>query len=117
MRSFPDKFEVMKEHEIHPSIFMVEWFYTLFARQFTFDLLFKLWDMIFLKGEVVLFRLVLLIFSNTEFKDRQPGDIMNSMKRLDKVLGNSFYKQLGTGVLSEDDYLRLVHEYDKELDK
>jgi hypothetical protein len=117
MRNFPDKFEVMKAYDIHPSIFMVEWFYTLFARQFAFDLLFKLWDMIFLKGEIVLFRLVLLIFSHTEFKGKQPGEIMNSMKRLDKVLGTSFYRQLGSGVLTEDDYFRLVHEYDKELDK
>jgi hypothetical protein len=117
MRNFPEKFEVMKAHDIHPSIFMVEWFYTLFARQFAFDLLFKLWDLIFLKGEVVLFRLVLLIFSHTEFKGKQPGDIMNSMKRLDKVLGTGFYRQLGNGILTEDDYLRLVHEYDRELDK
>ena len=107
----------MKLYDIHPSMFMVEWFYTLFARQFSFDALFKLWDFFLLKGEVVLFRVVLMAFGETDFKDKQPGDIMSSMKRLDKLLGPDFHKQLGGGVLSENDYMMLVHEYDSELDK
>lgn len=117
MRKFPEKFEIMKYYDIHPSMFMVEWFYTLFARQFSFDSLFKLWDFFFLKGEVVLFRVVLMAFAETDFKNKQPSDIMSTMKKLDKLLGPGFYKQLDGGGLSENDYMLLVHEFDSELDK
>lgn len=104
---------MMKSADIHPSIFMVEWFYTLFARQFSFDLLFRFWDLLFIQGEIMLFRLVLLIFSRTEFKNRQPADILNGMKRLDKVLGPDFYRRLGNEVFPVDEYYLLLQAYDK----
>lgn len=108
-RNFPEKFEVMKAHDIHPSIFMVEWFYTLFARQFNFESLFRLWDVLFLQGEIVLFRLVLLVFSKTDFSTGHAGDILGRMKRLDKVLEADFYLRLDESLLHEDDYLSLLH--------
>ena len=113
MRYFPDKFEVMKANDIHPSIFMVEWFYTFFARQFNFEALFRLWDVVFFKGEVVLFRLVLLVFAKTDFSSGNAGDILNSMKRLDKILGTDFYTKLDKEVLTLDEFYRLQHDYTK----
>lgn len=99
----------MQANDIHPSIFMVEWFYTLFARQFNFESLFRLWDVLFLEGEIVLFRLVLLVFSKTDFSSGHAGDILGRMKRLDKVLDADFYLRLDASLLTEDDYLSLLH--------
>jgi hypothetical protein len=98
--------------DIHPSIFMVEWFYTLFSRQFNLEMLFGIWDMLFLRGEVVLFRIVILAFDRTDFRNKQPQEILNTLKRLDKLLGPNLIKELDSSVLTEDDYFKLLSEFE-----
>lgn len=110
-RNYPEKFEVIKQNDIHPSIFMVEWFYTFFARQFKLSQLLRLWDLIMLKGEITLFRLVLLILNKIEFKDRDINEILKELKSLDSLLGDDFYQKLDSKVLMRDQYYELLSQF------
>ena len=51
----------LARQKIDPNIFLVEWFYTIFSRAFSFETTLKLWDHLLYFGEVVLYRIALSI--------------------------------------------------------
>lgn len=51
---------------ITSDIFLIEWFYTLFCRAFSFPVVAKIWDMMLTQGEVTFYRVAVSIFTCIE---------------------------------------------------
>lgn len=64
------KFPILVKHfekcSYEPSMSTLQWFTCLFAYTFQFDSLQRLWDLIFIKGNCVLFSIGLAIFNELE---------------------------------------------------
>ena len=64
--------EKLKRCEISSDLYLIEWFFTLFARAFDVEIVSKVWDLFFLFGlEFVIYKLALTLFSLME------NDILN----------------------------------------
>ena len=61
-----ENFPVLQQHfESHgymASMVTLQWFTTLFSYSFNFDVMCRLWDLFFIKGNKILFRISLAIF-------------------------------------------------------
>ena len=51
----------MHEKGVDTGVYLVEWFYTVYARSFTFKTVNKIWDLFLYEGEVVLYKVGLSI--------------------------------------------------------
>lgn len=89
---------------------MVNWFKTLFASHMALENLFKLWDFLFLKGEVTLFWFALGIFKKIDFRSKQPEEIHKQLMELDPLVADNIHKILAHGeeILSEEKFKRMV---------
>ena len=86
----------------------MEWFSTLFAKQFAIHTLFKFWDNLFINGEVALFRLALQVFARTEFRNRQPVEIIDEMMNLEHLFAQDVHQVLTNEILSVEEFEMLV---------
>ena len=59
---FPRLAAHFQECFYQPSMTTLQWFTCLFAYNFNFEVLQRLWDLIFLKGNKIMFRIALAIF-------------------------------------------------------
>lgn len=80
-RCCPEAFVKISKSEIDLSMLLVEWFFTLFTRQFEMETAARIWDKLLIKGEVFLFRLIIWIiregFKEIEFsKLDQVNDLL-----------------------------------------
>ena len=46
---------------LHPSMFATEWFLTLFCRSFPFDLVTRVWDIFWLEGFKIVYRVAIAL--------------------------------------------------------
>ena len=58
----PKLYRHFEECFYDPSMTTLQWFTCLFSYNFNFDVLKRLWDLFFLKGNKILFRISLAIF-------------------------------------------------------
>ncbi|MEE6470986.1 hypothetical protein FKM82_009131 [Ascaphus truei] len=61
-----DLYEHLEENEISPSLYAAPWFLTLFASQFTLGFVARVFDIIFLQGTEVIFKVALSLLGNNE---------------------------------------------------
>ena len=66
-------------------IHVMNWFITLFANSLSFDVLVRLWDLLFIKGTKILFRFTLAIIHLLEDELLHCQDIMAVRKKLDSI--------------------------------
>ena len=95
---------------IEPSYFMINWFKTLFASHMALDNLFRLWDFLFLKGDVALFWLALGIFKKIDFRSKEPEEIHKQLMQLDPLVTDNIHKIIAYGeqTLPEDRFRKIV---------
>lgn len=83
----PDKIEILRMLGIQPSLFIINWVNTLYSRYLSLDHVLQLWDVYFIKGSDMLFRLALFIFEKSDFRNKTHDDIQASMCRgLDSII-------------------------------
>jgi hypothetical protein len=78
-------YELFKIKEIHPSMYASQWFITLFAVNFKFDALVRIFDVFLLEKEKILYRIALAVLKINEEKILQQKnfeDILGQMKFL-----------------------------------
>uniref|UniRef100_A0A0N5B2G1 Rab-GAP TBC domain-containing protein n=1 Tax=Strongyloides papillosus TaxID=174720 RepID=A0A0N5B2G1_STREA len=103
----------MKKHLVEPSMYLIQWFMCVFCRTLPWPSVLRIWDMFFCEGIKVLFKVALVIisetFGNKKALDECPdqGSILMKLKELPKEL------------LSEDVLIKKVldtnlDEYDLE---
>ncbi|KAM9320504.1 TBC1 domain family member 4 [Gastrophryne carolinensis] len=56
----------LEEHEINPSLYAAPWFLTLFASQFPLGFVARVFDIIFVQGTEVIFKVALCLLSNNK---------------------------------------------------
>ncbi|XP_063248294.1 TBC1 domain family member 4 isoform X3 [Prinia subflava] len=61
-----DLYNHLEENEISPSLYAAPWFLTLFASQFSLGFVARVFDIIFLQGTEVIFKVALSLLSNQE---------------------------------------------------
>ncbi|XP_070327665.1 TBC1 domain family member 4 isoform X4 [Odocoileus virginianus] len=61
-----DLYNHLEENEISPSLYAAPWFLTLFASQFPLGFVARVFDIIFLQGTEVIFKVALSLLSNQE---------------------------------------------------
>ncbi|XP_066437171.1 TBC1 domain family member 4 isoform X2 [Eleutherodactylus coqui] len=61
-----DLYNHLEEHEISPSLYAAPWFLTLFASQFPLGFVARVFDIIFLQGTEVIFKVALTLLSNNK---------------------------------------------------
>eukprot|EP01016_Furgasonia_blochmanni_P043546 TRINITY_DN5933_c0_g1_i1.p1 TRINITY_DN5933_c0_g1~~TRINITY_DN5933_c0_g1_i1.p1 ORF type:complete len:337 (-),score=57.15 TRINITY_DN5933_c0_g1_i1:62-985(-) len=116
----PNVFKHFQERDVTPDMYLVEWFYTLFSRSFTFENTLKLWDLFLFHGEVVIFRtglhllkmiepkLVKLDYDGTLFLLRSCTREIDQEELLDRVAKSS---------LSHDKLQQRFLREEKKLEK
>ena len=57
----PKAEEHLRKFEINPSLFLDEWFESLFCKVIKYDLLIKLWDLFILKGDFIVLQAAIAI--------------------------------------------------------
>lgn len=66
-------------------IHFMNWFITLFANSLSFEVLVRLWDLVFIKGPKILFSLSLAIIHLLEDELLRCSDIMAVRRKLDSI--------------------------------
>ena len=57
--AMPDLVEFLRDNFIEPKTFTLQWFSCLFSYNFSWEVLSKIWDVLFIKGQKILFRVAL----------------------------------------------------------
>lgn len=103
--------EILSIVGIHPSIIVVPWFRTLFSAQLDFEVLFKLWDVLFLKGEIVIFRIAIVVFQNLDLRNKEPHDIIQAVNSLDKAVATHLSAAYSESILSKEEFDSLLRNF------
>lgn len=92
---------------------MVEWFFTLFTRQFDIITATRIWDKLLVKGEVFLYRLVIWIVHNgfKEVKYSQLDEIIDILRKFCLRQNSDFLEEIRDESLPLPLYLKLVNEF------
>jgi hypothetical protein len=93
----PKIYEHFKAKEVHPSMYASQWFITLFAVNFRFDILVRIFDVFLLEGQKILYRIALAVLKIKEDK------ILNK-KGFDEVM--VFMKNLFESITADDLFAR-----------
>ena len=67
------------------SMATLQWFTTIFTYSFNFDVLQRLWDLFFIKGDKVMFRISLAIFHLMEEELLQCHGINAIVKKMEQI--------------------------------
>lgn len=67
------------------SMVTLQWFTTLFSYSFNFDVLVRLWDLVFIKGNKILFRISLAIFHLMEDELLECHGINTIMSKMETI--------------------------------
>ena len=103
--------EILSMIGIHPSTIVVPWFRCLFSAQLNLSNLFRLWDMLFLKGEVILFRAAVSAFERIELRNKDVETVLESMRALDPLIGPSIPIVATDDIISKEDFDRLLRTF------
>ena len=82
---FPNLQAHFEENFYMASMVTLQWFTTLFSYSFNFDVLKRLWDLFFIKGSKILFRISLAIFHLMEDELLQCNGINAIVQKMDTI--------------------------------
>ncbi|XP_048197198.1 TBC1 domain family member 4 isoform X2 [Perognathus longimembris pacificus] len=106
----------LEENEISPSLYAAPWFLTLFASQFPLGFVARIFDMIFLQGTEVIFKVALSLLSNQETLIMECENFENIVEFLKSTLpdmNTSEMEKIITQVF-EMDISKQLHAYEVE---
>uniref|UniRef100_A0A8C6CCD0 TBC1 domain family member 4 n=2 Tax=Monodon monoceros TaxID=40151 RepID=A0A8C6CCD0_MONMO len=106
----------LEENEISPSLYAAPWFLTLFASQFPLGFVARVFDIIFLQGTEVIFKVALSLLSNQEALIMECENFENIVEFLKSTLpdmNSSEMEKLITQVF-EMDISKQLHAYEVE---
>ncbi|CAF0928719.1 unnamed protein product [Rotaria sordida] len=83
-RVSPKGYRLLRNLDVDPILYTVDWYMTLFSRTYRAPQLYRLWDMFFCEGVKVLFRLALVIVC--EALDDGPSDIVTQAHKCDNPM-------------------------------
>jgi hypothetical protein len=81
----PDLWYHLEENMFEPKIVIFQWFSCLFAYNFSFDVISRIWDLFFLKGSKILFRVSLAILHIMKPKIMRVSAFDEIMKVFDSI--------------------------------
>uniref|UniRef100_A0A8D0MSI9 TBC1 domain family member 4 n=1 Tax=Sus scrofa TaxID=9823 RepID=A0A8D0MSI9_PIG len=106
----------LEENEISPSLYAAPWFLTLFASQFPLGFVARVFDIIFLQGTEVIFKVALSLLSNQETLIMECENFENIVEFLKNTLpdmNTSEMEKIITQVF-EMDISKQLHAYEVE---
>ncbi|XP_060989679.1 TBC1 domain family member 4 isoform X1 [Dama dama] len=111
-----DLYNHLEENEISPSLYAAPWFLTLFASQFPLGFVARVFDIIFLQGTEVIFKVALSLLSNQETLIMECENFENIVEFLKVTLpdmNSSEMEKIITQVF-EMDISKQLHAYEVE---
>ena len=81
----PDLFYHLQDCYFDPKIVTFQWFSCLFAYNFSFDVISRIWDMFFLKGSKILFRVCLAVLHMMKSQIMSYQNFEDIMKVFDSI--------------------------------
>eukprot|EP00079_Xenopus_tropicalis_P008672 XP_002931984.2 PREDICTED: TBC1 domain family member 4 isoform X2 [Xenopus tropicalis] len=111
-----DLYNHLEENEINPSLYAAPWFLTLFASQFPLGFVARVFDIIFLQGTEVIFKVALCLLSNSEalIMARDSFEsIVDFLKSMIPEMTNETMEKIITQVF-EMDISKQLHAYEVE---
>jgi len=96
-KHIPKIYDIFKTKEVVPSMYASQWFITLFAVNFRFDILVRVFDVYLLEGQKILYRIALAVLKINEEK-------ILSKKGFDEVL--VIMKYLFNNITADDLFLK-----------
>ncbi|XP_012578769.1 PREDICTED: TBC1 domain family member 4 [Condylura cristata] len=111
-----DLYNHLEEHEISPSLYAAPWFLTLFASQFPLGFVARVFDIIFLQGTEVIFKVALSLLSSQEALIMECESFENIVEFLKNTLpdmNTSEMEKIITQVF-EMDTSKQLHAYEVE---
>lgn len=103
--------DILSIFGIHPSVVVIPWLRTLYAAQLPVTTLFKLWDILFLRGEIVLFRLAISVFGRIDMRNKDASTILADLNKLDSV-ALDVHQMTDASVLDKDRFDALIRSID-----
>ncbi|XP_058519142.1 TBC1 domain family member 4-like [Ochotona princeps] len=111
-----DLYNHLEENEINPSLYAAPWFLTLFASQFPLGFVARVFDIIFLQGTEVIFKVALSLLSSQEALIMECENFENIVEFLKTTLpdmNTSEMEKIITQVF-EMDISKQLHAYEVE---
>uniref|UniRef100_A0A8C5US48 TBC1 domain family member 4 n=1 Tax=Microcebus murinus TaxID=30608 RepID=A0A8C5US48_MICMU len=111
-----DLYNHLEENEISPSLYAAPWFLTLFASQFSLGFVARVFDIIFLQGTEVIFKVALSLLSSQEALIMECENFENIVEFLKSTLpdmNTSEMEKIITQVF-EMDISKQLHAYEVE---
>uniref|UniRef100_A0A2K6KHS0 TBC1 domain family member 4 n=1 Tax=Rhinopithecus bieti TaxID=61621 RepID=A0A2K6KHS0_RHIBE len=111
-----DLYNHLEENEISPSLYAAPWFLTLFASQFSLGFVARVFDIIFLQGTEVIFKVALSLLSSQETLIMECESFENIVEFLKSTLpdmNTSEMEKIITQVF-EMDISKQLHAYEVE---
>lgn len=112
-RTSPEAHAKLDSGDINLSMLMIEWFFTLFSRQFDLIVVRVIWDTMFLKGEVFAIRLAIWIiirgFETISHSDLD--DTITLLKEYCLKQECSFPSKIPNSLLELQTYYNLISIY------
>nr|XP_054385087.1 TBC1 domain family member 4 isoform X2 [Pongo abelii] len=111
-----DLYNHLEENEISPSLYAAPWFLTLFASQFSLGFVARVFDIIFLQGTEVIFKVALSLLSSQETLIMECESFENIVEFLKNTLpdmNTSEMEKIITQVF-EMDISKQLHAYEVE---
>ncbi|KAM5147694.1 TBC1 domain family member 4 isoform 2-T2 [Callospermophilus lateralis] len=111
-----DLYNHLEENEISPSLYAAPWFLTLFASQFSLGFVARVFDIIFLQGTEVIFKVALSLLSSQETLIMECENFENIVEFLKNTLpdmNTSEMEKIITQVF-EMDISKQLHAYEVE---
>ncbi|XP_007547221.1 TBC1 domain family member 4 isoform X1 [Poecilia formosa] len=111
-----DLYNHLEEYEIGPSLYAAPWFLTLFASQFPLGFVSRIFDLVFVQGTEVIFKVALCLLSNHEREIVECDSfesIVDYLKTTLPTLTQAQMEQTITKVM-EMDISKQLHAYEVE---
>ncbi|XP_054261715.1 TBC1 domain family member 1 isoform X2 [Macrosteles quadrilineatus] len=118
----PDLYAQLDKHEVAPTLFAAPWMLTMFASQFPLGFVTRVFDLLFLEGKEVLFRVAMALLSHHKeglLNCDNFEQIMNYFKTnfpkidkpiMDKVLKEVFYSDISKKLLEYEVEYHVLQE-------
>uniref|UniRef100_W5N029 TBC1 domain family member 4 n=1 Tax=Lepisosteus oculatus TaxID=7918 RepID=W5N029_LEPOC len=111
-----DLYDHLEENEISPSLYAAPWFLTLFASQFPLGFVASIYDLIFLQGTEVIFKVALYLLSSHESRIMECDSFETIVDFLKSTIPNLTLAQMEKTIsqVLEMDISKQLHAYEVE---
>ncbi|XP_056116635.1 TBC1 domain family member 4 isoform X3 [Rhinichthys klamathensis goyatoka] len=106
----------LEEHEICPSLYAAPWFLTLFASQFPLGFVARIFDLLFVQGTEVIFKVALCLLSNHEGEILECDCFESIVEYLKSTIPTLTHSQMEETITkaTEMDISKQLHAYEVE---